>query len=89
MLRKYVFDPSHVIDHQPPKINQDLSFEEVPIEVVDFKTKQLRNKVIPLVKVLWQHGSTKEHTWESEEEMRTKYPNLFRYEFSILRTKFL
>ena len=78
MLRKYVHDPSHVIDHQPLKIHQDLSYEEDPIQVVDFKTKQLRNKMIPLVKVLWRHGSMEECTWESEHDMRTKYPELFR-----------
>ena len=78
LLRKYVHDPSHVIDHHPLKIHQDLSYEEEPIQVVDFKTKQLRNKVIPLVKVLWRHGSKEECTWESEQDMRAKYPDLFR-----------
>ena len=78
LLRKYVHDPSHVIDHHPLKIHQDLSYEEEPIQVVDFKTKQLRNKVIPLVKVLWRHGSMEECTWESEQDMRAKYPDLFR-----------
>ena len=89
MLWKYVHDPSHVIDHQPLKIHQDLSFEEVPVQVVDFKTKLLRNKVIPIVKVLWRHGSIEECTWELEEDMRATNPNLFKYESSILRTKYL
>ena len=39
--------------------------------------KELRNKRIPLVKVLWRKHKTEEATWESEETMRQQYPQLF------------
>ena len=39
--------------------------------------RQLRNKQIPLVKVLWRHHNTEEATWESEETMRQQFPQLF------------
>jgi len=35
MLRKYVADPSHVIQLEVPEIRQDLSLEERPVEIVD------------------------------------------------------
>ena len=38
--------------------------------------KVLRNKIIPLVKVLWKNHSDEEATWEREEDMRQKYPNM-------------
>ena len=39
--------------------------------------KQLRNKQVQLVKVLWQHHDREEATWEPEATMRAQYPQLF------------
>ena len=39
--------------------------------------KQLRNKQVQLVKVLWQHHGREEATWEPEATMRAQYPQLF------------
>ena len=52
MLRHYVSDPSHVIPHQPLEIGPDLSYEEEPVTILDWKDKVLRNKTIRIVKVL-------------------------------------
>ena len=30
-LRKYVFDPSHVVELEPIQIYEDLTYEEVPV----------------------------------------------------------
>ena len=53
MLRKYILDPSHVLEHEPIEVHEDLSYEEQPMQILDRKDKTLCNKVIPLVKVLW------------------------------------
>ena len=79
MLRKYVFEPSNVVDFRPLDLNLDLSFDEAPIKILVSKVKQLRTKSIPMLKVLWQHHSSEEATWEREEYMRNRYPQLFRY----------
>ena len=34
-LRKYVFYPSHVVESKPIQISEDLTYEEVPIRIVD------------------------------------------------------
>ena len=78
MLRKCIPDPTHVVDFHQLQVQPNLSYEEKPLRVVDFKTKQLRNKEIPLVKVVWQHHSGEECTWELEEKMRASYPELFK-----------
>ena len=52
MLRKYNPDASHVIEYEPLEIQPDLSYVEQPIEILDRKEKALRNKIVPLVKVL-------------------------------------
>ncbi|KAL5580094.1 hypothetical protein UlMin_012536 [Ulmus minor] len=76
MLKKYVSDKSHVLEQEPIEIHEDLSFEEKPVQILDYKVKTLRNKDIPLVKVLWRNQKTEEATWEREDEMRTSYPEL-------------
>ncbi|KAL0534284.1 hypothetical protein IC582_028573 [Cucumis melo] len=55
MLRKYVPDPSHVVDYEPLEIDENLSYVEQPVEVLAREVKTLRNKQIPLVKVLWRN----------------------------------
>ena len=33
MLRKYILEPSHVLSYEPLQIRDDLSYEEVPVEI--------------------------------------------------------
>ncbi|KAL6194997.1 hypothetical protein ACLB2K_030619 [Fragaria x ananassa] len=77
MLRKYISDPSHVLQEQPISLTRDLSYEEEPVQILDRKEQVLRNKTIPLVKVLWRNHQIEEATWESEEQMMQQYPYLF------------
>uniref|UniRef100_A0A2N9IMJ0 RNA-directed DNA polymerase n=1 Tax=Fagus sylvatica TaxID=28930 RepID=A0A2N9IMJ0_FAGSY len=77
-LRKYIPDPSHILDFQPIQIREDLTYDEQPIKILDHKEQVLRRRTIRFVQVLWQNHGTKEATWELEEEMRTSYPHLFR-----------
>ncbi|KAL0549730.1 hypothetical protein IC582_014217 [Cucumis melo] len=77
MLRKYVPDPSHVADYEPLEIDENLSYTEQPVEVLAREVKTLRNKEIPLVKVLWRNHRVEEATWEREDDMRSRYPDLF------------
>ena len=77
MLRKYLADPSHVIDWNDLNVDEDATFEEGPVEITDRKEKILRGKAIPLVKVLWRHRGIEESTWEREDTMRANYPQLF------------
>ncbi|CAN6709841.1 unnamed protein product [Malus baccata var. baccata] len=77
MLRQYVADPSHVIPIQPLEINLDLTYDEEPVTILDWKEKVLRNKTVQLVKVLWRNHSVEEATWETEDRMREMYPRLF------------
>ncbi|TYK03209.1 pol protein [Cucumis melo var. makuwa] len=77
MLRKYVPDPSHVVDYEPLEIDENLSYTEQPVEVLARQVKMLRNREIPLVKVLWRNHRMEEATWEREDDMRSRYPELF------------
>ncbi|XP_070675714.1 uncharacterized protein [Malus domestica] len=74
MLRHHISDPSHVIPPQPLEINPDLTYDEEPVTILDWKDKVLRNKTVSLVKVLWRNHSVEEATWETEDRMREMYP---------------
>ncbi|XP_057522400.1 uncharacterized protein LOC130802407 [Amaranthus tricolor] len=76
-LRKYIHDSSHVLVHEPLQIDENLAYEERPIRILDRQVKELRNKRIPQVKVLWSNHHVEEATWESETDMRERYPQLF------------
>ena len=41
------------------------------------EVKQLRNKQVPLEKVLWQHHDRKEATWKPGATVRAIYQQLF------------
>ena len=77
MLRKYIPDPSHVLTEQPVEIPENLTYEEEPVQILDRREQVLRNKTIPLVKVLWRSHTIEEATWETEAQMRHQYPHLF------------
>ncbi|TYK29795.1 pol protein [Cucumis melo var. makuwa] len=77
MLRKYVPDPSHVVDYEPLEIDENLSYTKQPVEVLAREVKMLRNREIPLVKVLWGNHKVEEAMWKRENEMKARYPELF------------
>ena len=77
MLRRYRSDLSHVVPSETIELRLDLTHEEDPVEILAHEVKELRNKKILLVKVLWRNHKTEEATWESEETMRQQYPQLF------------
>ena len=62
MLRKYVYDPSHVLSRQPIELKKDLTYEEEPVEILEQKHQVLHSKTILLVKVLWRNHTREEAT---------------------------
>ena len=70
MLQRYRSDPSHIVSAKTIELRQDLTYEEELVEILAREVKELRNKKILLVKVLWRNHKTEEVTWESEEMMR-------------------
>ncbi|XP_073137057.1 uncharacterized protein [Henckelia pumila] len=77
MLRKYQPDASHILQSDEAELNETPSYFEQSIQILDQKVKQLRNKMIQLVKVQWTRHRIEEATWETEEDMRQRFPELF------------
>ena len=65
-LRKYVPDPSHILESDLVRVKENLSFDVRPIKIIDSTKKQLREKDILMVKVLWDPTSG-DSIWEVEE----------------------
>ena len=59
MLRRYRSNPSHVVSSETIELRPDLTYEEELVEILAWEVKELRNKKIPLVKVLWRNHKTK------------------------------
>ncbi|GMP64879.1 hypothetical protein CsSME_00025933 [Camellia sinensis var. sinensis] len=77
MLRDYLRDPFHVIEPTRVVLSDDYTYEERPIQIVNRRIKKLRNKEIPLVKVDWKNHGDIYATWEREDDMMKRYPELF------------
>ncbi|KAL6283047.1 hypothetical protein ACE6H2_013976 [Prunus campanulata] len=77
MLRKYMPDPSHILEQQPVELREDLTYEEQPLQILDRKEQVLRSRSIQVVKVLWRSQTVEEANWELEAQIWAKYPYLF------------
>ena len=53
MLKKSMDDPSLVITTEDIGINDILSYEEIPIQILDCQISKLRRKDVALVNIVW------------------------------------
>ena len=77
LLKNYHPDPTHVLHSEDVELDETLTYKEQPVQILDRKVKELKNKRISLVKILWRNHDVEEATWEVEEDMQKKYPSLF------------
>ncbi|XP_022894132.1 uncharacterized protein LOC111408625 [Olea europaea var. sylvestris] len=53
MLRKYIADPSHVLESHLVHLKENLTYTKGPMNILDIKVQIKRNKTISVVKMLW------------------------------------
>jgi hypothetical protein len=70
--------PGHAVNDENIELTPDLNYAEKPIQIIDHGMKELRQKTIPMVKVLWNHHPVRDATWETEANIRRTYPELFQ-----------
>ncbi|XP_031275100.1 uncharacterized protein LOC116133551 [Pistacia vera] len=75
--KMYVSEPSHILKAEEMELEENLVYEEFPIQILDKKVIELRNKSITLVKVLYRNHTVEEATWEVEQDVSNRYPKLF------------
>ena len=77
-LRKCLRVPTKIIEMENVQLETDLVYPEHPAKIVDYKTRVIRNQVSKFYKVQWSNHSEREATWETEEFVQSKYPELLQ-----------
>ncbi|GKA69941.1 putative reverse transcriptase domain-containing protein [Tanacetum coccineum] len=76
-LKKCLADANLHVPLDEIKVDKTLRFVEEPLEIMDREVKTLKRSKIPIVKVRWNSKRGPEFTWEREDYMKAKYPQLF------------
>ncbi|XP_070008557.1 uncharacterized protein [Nicotiana sylvestris] len=62
LLKKFLGDPSLVVPTEVIGVKDSLSYEEIPMAILDHQMRKLRTKEIALVKVLWRNQKVEKAT---------------------------
>ncbi|XP_021743003.1 uncharacterized protein LOC110709096 [Chenopodium quinoa] len=76
-LKKYVPYSKHVLQLESIQLDETLTYDEKPVKFFYHKVRSTLNKDVKIVKVLWLNQEYEEVTWEAEDYMRKRYPELF------------
>jgi hypothetical protein len=76
-LKKCLRIPKEQLPMEELSVQDDLTYTEYPIKIIDTLTQVTRNKVIKMCRVQWSHHGEDEATWEREDELQAEFPHLF------------
>nr|XP_009778606.1 PREDICTED: uncharacterized protein LOC104227924 [Nicotiana sylvestris] len=77
MLRKYHKDRSHVLDFSTVQLDENLTFEDDSVVILNRQAHKLRSKSFPSVKMQWRGQPNEEAMWEFESDIWSIYPPPF------------
>ena len=77
MLKRYHGDGNYIIRWVSVLLDENLSYEEEPVAILDREVRKLRSREIASIKVQRKNRPVEESTWEKEADMQEKYPYLF------------
>ena len=72
-LKRCVRVPTEIIQQQDIHIEPDLSYQELPIKILDQMEWVTRRKVVRMFKIQWNHHSEDEGTWETESYLNQHF----------------
>ena len=76
-LRRCFSDPIRGVDHETLDLQDNLTYREYPVRILDQAERVTRRQNIKFLKVQWSHHSEREATWEREDRLRLEYPTFF------------
>ncbi|GKC61340.1 putative reverse transcriptase domain-containing protein [Tanacetum coccineum] len=76
-LKKCLADASLHVPLEEIRVDTTLCFVKEPVEIIDREVKKLKRSRISVVKVRWNSKRGPEYTWEWQDFMKSKFPNLF------------
>ena len=77
MLKRYHGDGNYIINWDSVLLDENLSYEEEHVAILDREVRKLRSREIESIKVQWKNRPVEESTWEKEADMQERYPHLF------------
>jgi hypothetical protein len=76
-LKKCLRVPEEQLSVEGLEVQEDLNYIEKPAQILETADRVTRRKTIRMCKVRWSHHSEEEATWEREDDLMAKYPELF------------
>ncbi|WVZ76152.1 hypothetical protein U9M48_024150 [Paspalum notatum var. saurae] len=76
-LKKCLRVPEEQAPLEGLDVQEDLTYTEHPVKILDTLERNTRNKKIKMCRVQWNHHTEAEATWEREDELKAAYPGLF------------
>jgi hypothetical protein len=76
-LKECLCVPEEQLPVEGLEVQEDLTYTEKPAQILETADRVTRRKTIRMCKVRWNHHSKEEATWEREDDLMTKYPELF------------
>jgi hypothetical protein len=73
-LKKCIKVPTEIIKTLAVEIEPDLSYVEQPIKILDTKEGVTRRKTVKMYKILWNHHTEEEATWETDSYLQQNFP---------------
>ena len=77
MLKKYHDDGNYILRWDSVLLDENSSYEEEPVAILDREVRKLRSKEITSIKVQEKNRPVEESTWENEADMQESFPQLF------------
>ena len=68
-LRKCLRVPEEELPLEELNVQDDLTYTEYPVKILDILERITRSKRIRMCKVQWSHHTENEATWEREDEL--------------------
>ncbi|GKB24208.1 putative reverse transcriptase domain-containing protein, partial [Tanacetum coccineum] len=76
-LKKCLADPTQKVPLDEIQVDAKLNFVEEPVEILEREFRKLKRSRIAIFMVRWNSKRSPEFTWEREDQMKLKYPQLF------------
>ena len=73
-LRRCFKDPIRGVDREVFDIQEDLTYREHPVRILDEAERKTHNQTIKFLKIQWSNHSEEEATWERQTSLRQEYP---------------
>jgi hypothetical protein len=76
-MKKCLRVPEEQLPTEDLEVQENLTYIEKPTQILETADRVTRRNTIRMCKVKWGHHSEEEATWEREDDLKAKYPELY------------